>query len=187
MTVSDRVRRARFDTISAKNAAVVIDVINLGVALSARNAILRGVFGSLYIYAVRGARRRAQEARHTHLQAVFIALQNVLAAKALLKLGTLERSRTVGIVLDNRRLEHLFQGDSHSLGNRADVFDDGHSLSSIAERRLSAHGWPHVPAMHGATNPPRFLPTDVGGTFVDGNSCSRHCWRRRPFSNVRSR
>ena len=72
--VSDRVGRTSFDAVSAKDAAVVIDVVNLGVALCAANAISSGVFGGLDVNAIGWARSRAQKAGYTFLQAVFVAL-----------------------------------------------------------------------------------------------------------------
>src|SRR5262249_32997876 len=52
VSVSDCVGRTGFNTVSAEDAAVVVDVVNRGVALGAADAILCGVLGSLDINAV---------------------------------------------------------------------------------------------------------------------------------------
>ena len=61
VSVRDGVGRTGLDTVSAKNAAVVVDVINLGVALAAADAKLIGIFGRFDIDALgragRGSRR----------------------------------------------------------------------------------------------------------------------------------
>ena len=74
MAVGNGVRRAGLYAIAAKNAAVVIDVVNLRVPLRARNPRLRRIFRGLNINAVGRARRRAQKARDAFFQAIFIAL-----------------------------------------------------------------------------------------------------------------
>ena len=67
VTMRDRVRGASFHAVSTKNAAVVIDVINLGVSLRAAYPILSRVFRRLDVYAIRRTIRRAQKARYTLL------------------------------------------------------------------------------------------------------------------------
>src|SRR5215470_10788476 len=49
MTVSDGIRRACLDAISAENAAIVVNVVNLGVALGAADAVLSRVLSRLDI------------------------------------------------------------------------------------------------------------------------------------------
>ena len=129
MTMGDSVRRAGLDTIAAKDAAVVVDVIDLGVALGSANAIGLRVVGRFDVNAIRGAGGRAQEAGHALFQAVLVALQDVHAAKALLEHSSPVRTRPVGIVLHLRRLEHLAEGDAHAFSNGGDVFDDSHKLN----------------------------------------------------------
>jgi len=53
----------------------------------------------------------------------------MLAAEALLELGAAQGTLAVGVVLDLGRLEHLPEGDAHSLGDGSGVADDGHSSS----------------------------------------------------------
>src|SRR6476646_10466018 len=52
VAVSDGVGRTGLDTISAENAAVVVDVVDLGIALSATDAVFSGVLGGFDINAV---------------------------------------------------------------------------------------------------------------------------------------
>src|SRR5271154_2438410 len=76
MAMSDGVRRASLNAVSAEDAAVVVDVIDLRIALGARDADLGGVLGRLDVDTVRGARRRAQETCYALFQAVLVALQH---------------------------------------------------------------------------------------------------------------
>ena len=122
VAVRDRVSRTRLDTVSAENAAVVVDVVDLGIALGAADAVLRSIFGRFDINAVRRARRRAQEAGDAFLEPVFVALQHVRAAETRFNAGSAQRTLSVRIILDDRRLEHLQEGDAHALGNRGDIF-----------------------------------------------------------------
>ena len=52
VTVRDRVRGTRLHAISAENAAVVVDVVNLGIALGAADTIGRGIFRGLDVNAI---------------------------------------------------------------------------------------------------------------------------------------
>jgi hypothetical protein len=129
MPVSDGVGRACFNTVAAEDATVVVDVVDLGVALGGGDALLFGILCSFDINAVRGAGSGAEEAGNTLFEAIFIALQLVLAAETLLKLRSAHGTFAVGIVLDFGRLEDLLQRDAHSLGNGCGVADDRHILS----------------------------------------------------------
>ena len=121
VAVCDRVRGACLHAVSAKNAPVVIDVVNPGEALGATDTVLRGIFGCFDVNAVGGAIRRAQKAGDTLFQAVLVALQNVGPSVAGFNPGTAQRVFTVGIILDNRRLEHLGKRDAHSLSDCGDI------------------------------------------------------------------
>jgi len=127
MTMRDSIGRARFNAVSAENASVVVDVVNLGVTLSAADAILRRVLGRFDVDAVRGAGGGAQEAGYALLQAVLVALQDVRAAKTRFDARSTQRAFAVGIVLHDRRLKHLHEGDAHALGDGGDVLQDWHS------------------------------------------------------------
>src|ERR1700686_1449806 len=62
MAVSDRIGGARFHAIAAENAAVGVDVVDLGVAFRAADAVLGGVFCGLDVGTIRWTRSGAQEA-----------------------------------------------------------------------------------------------------------------------------
>jgi hypothetical protein len=117
MAVGDGVCGASLDAISAEDAAVVVDVIDLGVAFGATDAVLFRVFGRLNVNAVRGARSRTQETGHALLQAVFVTLQLVQSAEAFLKNRALIGQLLVGIILNDGRRKHLPQGYGHSFGD----------------------------------------------------------------------
>jgi len=121
VSVSDGIGWARFYAVPAKNAAVVIDVVNLCIAFGAADPMLGGVLRRLDVDAIRWASGRTQEARNTFLQAAFIALQNVNTAIPLLKFRALQWTGTIRIVLNDSGLEHLLEGDAHAFGNRGNV------------------------------------------------------------------
>jgi hypothetical protein len=127
MSVRNRIRRASFHAIPAKNAAVVIDVVNLGITLGAADPLLGRVLCCLDIDAIGRAVGCAKKTGHAFLQAILVALQNVHAAKALLKLRAPQRPRPIGIILHRRRLEHLHEGDAHALRDGGNVLNDGHT------------------------------------------------------------
>ena len=74
VAMRDGVRRASFHAITAEDAAVVVNVVNLGVTLGPADAVFGGVLRGFDINAVRWAGRGAEKTRHALLQAVFIAL-----------------------------------------------------------------------------------------------------------------
>src|ERR1700759_895146 len=118
-----------FHAISAENAAVVVDVVDLGVAIGAGNALLGGVFVCLNIDAIGGAGRSAQEAGYALLQAIFVALQDVGAAEPVLKVSTPVGAGSVRIILYLGWLEHLAKRDAHSLGQSCYVAHNRHATS----------------------------------------------------------
>src|SRR2546423_9141000 len=77
MSMRNGIGRARFYTIPAKDTSIVVDVINLSVALRSRNTVLCGVLVCLDVNTVRWTRRRTQKTGHAFLQPVLIALQYV--------------------------------------------------------------------------------------------------------------
>jgi hypothetical protein len=127
MAVGDGIGGTSLDAVSAENTAVVVDVVNLGVALSSAHSMLGRILRRLDVNAVRGAGRGAQKTGYALFQSVLIALQDVHAAETLLKLGASERSRSIGIVLYLRGLEHLHKGDAHALGDGGNVLQDWHT------------------------------------------------------------
>src|SRR5690348_18271785 len=121
MSVGDRVRRTGFDAVSAENAPVVIDVVDLGVALGATDAVFSGIFRSFDIDAIRWTRRRAQEAGYALFQPIFVALQYVCTSESSFNPRPAQRSLAVGIILHGRRLKHLHKGDAHALGDGGNI------------------------------------------------------------------
>src|SRR5579872_6734441 len=95
--MGDGIGRAGFDAISAEDAAVVVDVVDLGIALGATDTVLLGVLCGLDVNAVGRARRRTQEAGYALLHAALVALQNVQPAETLLKYRTLIGQFGIGI------------------------------------------------------------------------------------------
>ena len=139
VAVRDGVGRTRFHAVSAENAAVIVDVVDLGVALGAADAIFRSVFCGLDVNAVGWAGRRAQETRDALFQAILIPLQYVRSAKASLQARSAQRAFTVRVVLDDCRIEHLPKGDAHPLGDGRDILQHRHThlvyrMAEVASR-----------------------------------------------------
>ena len=57
MPVGNRIRRASLDTVTAENAARIIDVVNAGVSFPGGNPAGIGVFSSFDVDAIRRASR----------------------------------------------------------------------------------------------------------------------------------
>ena len=129
VTVGDGVSGAGLDAVAAEDAAVVVDVVDLGKALRRGDAHLVGVFRSLNINAICGTGRCAEETGYTLFQAVFVALQDVCAAVALLKHRAAQGALAVRVVLYQRRLEDFPKGDAHAFGDGGDVAHYGHEVS----------------------------------------------------------
>src|SRR5579859_3698255 len=127
VAVGDGVRGAGLNAIAAEDAAVVIDVIDLGVALGAADAFLFGIIGSFNVNAVGRAGGGAQKTGNAFFQAIFIALQLVQSAEALLKNRALIGQFFIGIVFHNRLGKHLLQGHGHSFGDAGEVTKDRHA------------------------------------------------------------
>jgi hypothetical protein len=144
VAMSDRVRWASLNAVSAKDAAVVVDVVNLGVPLGAADAVLRGIFCGLNVYAIGRTSGGAEEAGNAFLQPVLVALQNVGAAKPRFDAGSAQRIFAVGIIFDRRRLEHLHEGDAHTLGDGRDVFQNWHACLVYRKKVEIVRGAPSL-------------------------------------------
>src|SRR5439155_495230 len=83
VAVIDGVGRAGVHAEAAQNAAPVINLINLGVAMVYADALFVWalVFRAFDVDRVRRASRRAEETRDAFLFAVFVDIQEVLAAE----------------------------------------------------------------------------------------------------------
>src|ERR1700723_2903803 len=130
----NRIRRTRLHAIPTKNTPVVIDVVDAGVALGAAHAVFGGVVGSLDIDAVRRAIGGAEKTGDALFQAVFVALQDMGAAKAGFDAGSAQGAFAVGIVLHRGGLEHLHEGDAHAFGDGGDIFQDRHAFQYTVAR-----------------------------------------------------
>src|SRR3979411_1025001 len=117
MPVRDRISRASFHAIPAEDTSIVIYVVDSGVPLGAADPGLGSVVGGFNVDAVGRARRGAKEAGHTLLQPIFVALKHVGAAESRFDARPAKRTLAVGIVLDGGGLEHLHEGDAHSLSD----------------------------------------------------------------------
>src|SRR6185437_11587904 len=104
VTVCDGIGRTGLDTISAKNAAVVVDVVNLGITFGPADPVFRRVLCRFDIDAVGWAVRRTKKTGYAFLQAIFVALEHVHTTEPLLKSGAPQRSFAIGIVLNDGRL-----------------------------------------------------------------------------------
>src|SRR6185437_6711002 len=133
MPVRDCIGWAGLYAVAAEDAAVVVDVVDLGVTLGGADALLLGVLSGLDVDAVRGAGRGAEETGDALLQAVFIALKLMLAAEALLKDGATHRSLAVRVILNLGRLKALTERDAHSLRDGSRITQNRHN-SSIRPR-----------------------------------------------------
>ena len=129
VAMGDGVGGAGFYAIAAEDAAVVVDVVDLGVALGGGDAKGLGVLGGLNIDAICGACGGAEEAGHAFFQAVFVALQDVGAAIALLEDRSAQGAFAIGVILHLRGREDLPEGDAHALGDAGDVAHNRHEAS----------------------------------------------------------
>ena len=165
MAMRNCIGRTSLHTIPTKYASIIVDVVDAGVAFGARNPFLRSILRGFYVDAIRGTSGGAEETSYTFLQSIFIALQDVHAAKAFLKFCAFQRAGTVGIVLDDGGLKHLLQGDGHPLGYGADVFDHGHFISIAEEAALGCQ----LAALSSQLFGIGFskMATKGGGSFVD--------------------
>ena len=130
VAVGDGVGGAGLHAVSAENAAVVVDIVDLGVPLGRGDAMLFGVLRRFDVNSVRRTGCRTKEASDALLQAILIPLQHMCASEALLEPGTPHRALTVRIVLNLRGLQHFPEGDAHALGDGRDIPHNRH-ISSI--------------------------------------------------------
>ena len=127
MAMRNRVRGTSLHAIAAENASIVVDVVDLGIALGATHAVFGGVVRGLYVDAIRRTVGGAEEAGDALFQPVFIALQHVRPAEAGLYARAPKRAFSVRIIFYRRRLEHLHEGDAHALGDGSYVVQYRHA------------------------------------------------------------
>jgi len=158
MPVRDRIGRTRLDTIAAENAAVVIDVVYLGITFCAANPMLGSILGCLNVDAVRRARRGTQETGDAFFEAILVALQYVYAAIALLQFSPLQRPGAIGIVFNLGGLKHLPEGNAHPFRDRRNVLQNGHVLLVYRKRQIDVLQHTHLPGQHQFGERKRILP-----------------------------
>ena len=92
--------------------------------------MLLGIFGGLDVDAVGRTGSRAEEAGNALFQAIFIALEDMGAAEALLEFGAAQGAFAVGVILYLGGLQHFSEGDAHAFGDGRDIAHNRH-VSSI--------------------------------------------------------
>ena len=124
MTMRNRIGRACFYTVAAKNAAGIIYVIDPSVAFPRRNPLRIGVFRGLDVNTARWAGCRAQKAAYTLFQSAFIPVEDVDAA-----VTRLEMDWFFGIIFCDGFPQHIAEGYAKAFYQRDDCFasfpDDG--------------------------------------------------------------
>src|SRR5262249_5080482 len=120
VAVVDGVGRTGVHAEAAENAPAVIDLVDFGVAMILPDSLGVGarVFGAFDVDGVRRTGRRAEETRDAFLFAVFVDVQEMLAAKPAVNLHRLVR------VLDRLFSSgDVAEGDAHSLRGGARHLD----------------------------------------------------------------
>lgn len=119
MPVRDRIRWARFDAVTAKNAAGIIDIVNAGIAFAGRDPAGVSIFSRFNVDAIRRAGCSAQKASNALLEPRFVAVQYVDPAISRLKMYRLER-----IIFRDRFTKHIPESHAESLHQRRECFAD---------------------------------------------------------------
>jgi hypothetical protein len=126
----DRIGRACFDTIAAKNAAGIVNVVDASVPFPCRNTLYVSVFRGFDVDASRRAGCRTQEASDTLLQSVFIPVEDVNAA-----VTRLEMDGFFGIIFCDGFPQHVAEGHAKAFYERDKGFanfpDDGRHRNSV--------------------------------------------------------
>ena len=117
VSVCNRIRGARFDTITAKNTSRVIDIVDAGVSFACGDSAGIRIFSRFDVNTIRGASCGAQKASNAFLEAGLVPVQHVNSAIARLKMHRLER-----IILRDRFAKHIFESYAESLHQRGEGF-----------------------------------------------------------------
>jgi len=162
MSMRDGVCGAGFYAISAEDATVVIDVIDLGIAFSTRDTVFLRVLSSFDIDAIRRTRRRAQEARNAFFQSILVALQHMQTAESFLEDCAAHGPFAVGVILHHMWLEHFHECDGHPFGDRPNAFKNvhGNSISQLLFSSIWASSSQHPSELRG------FYFSSTGMTIV---------------------
>ena len=119
MSMRNRIRRAGFDTVSAKNTPRIIDIVNTGVPFPCGDSAGIGVFSGFNVNAIRRAGSGAQKASNALLEPGFVAVQHMNSTIARLKMHRFER-----IILRDRFTKHIPEGHAESLNQCGKGFAD---------------------------------------------------------------
>src|SRR4029077_15382385 len=106
----DRVEGTRELAVATEDAAAEVDLVDPGVTLAGRDAVVRRVLGGDDPDAVGGARGRAKRAAHALLEAVLVQVQPMPPAEA-----RVDRTLVLRVLLRDRLLEDLLEGDPEAL------------------------------------------------------------------------
>lgn len=87
--MSDGVGRAGFDTVAAKNAARVIDVVNARISFAGGDSLSFCIFSGFDVNTSCGAGGGTEEAADALFQTIFVAVKNVDPAVARLEMDGL--------------------------------------------------------------------------------------------------
>jgi hypothetical protein len=117
MAMVNGVGRAGFDTVAAKNAARIVDVVDTGVAFAGGYAVGIGIFRGFDVNTARGARGRAQEAANAFFQSSFVTVENMDAA-----VSRLEMDGFFGIIFGDGFPQHVAEGHAEAFYKRDEGF-----------------------------------------------------------------
>ena len=130
MTMRDRIGRACFDTVAAKNAAGIVNVVDASVPFPCRNTLYVSVFCGFDVDASRRAGCRTQEASNALFQSVFIPVEDVNAA-----VTRLEMDGFFGIIFCDGFPQHVAEGHTKAFYERDKGFasfpDDRRHRNSV--------------------------------------------------------
>ena len=115
VAMRDGIGGARFHTISAKNASGIINIVDAGVAFARGDALRFGIVGGFDIDTPGRTGGGTEKATDAFFQAVFIAVQNVDAAIASLKMHGLVR-----VILGGGLSPKIAKGDTEAFGQSRD-------------------------------------------------------------------
>jgi hypothetical protein len=130
VAMGDGVCGAGLDAVAAENAARIVDVVDLGVAFTGRNALGVRIFSGFDVDAIRGTCGGAQKAADTFFKSIFVALQNVNAA-----ITCLNSRRSVRKTFRGGLAEHRPERNAEALDEGDKCF--GSFLNNVCHREVT--------------------------------------------------
>lgn len=119
VTMSDCVSGAGFHAVAAEDTTRIINIVNFGITLTSRYAILFGIVASLDVNTICRTSGGAQKTSHAFFETVFVALENMDPA-----IPGLNTRRHIGVGFGGWFAEHGPQGHTESLIECAEGFAD---------------------------------------------------------------